>query len=92
MSYHVENRSYPEFERRIRNRFNINTESEIPCPECGGTMYLVDEGFEETYMFDGTMERDERYYCDDCNTFADVTQVYKPTVRRVKVMQDVWDE
>ena len=92
MSYHIEDRSYPEFERRIKREFDVNTVSEIACPCCDGTMYLVDMDFDEEYMFDGTMERDERYYCDDCCTFADVTQVYVPTVRKVKVMQDVWDE
>lgn len=92
MSYHIEDRSYPEFERRIKRKFDINTESEIACPNCDGTMHLVDVGLEEAYMFDGTMERDERYYCDDCNTFANITQVYEPTVRRVKVMQDVFED
>lgn len=92
MSYHVEDRSYPEFERRIKRKFDVNTVSEIACPNCDGTMYLIDNDVDEAYMFDGTMERDERYYCDDCNTFADITQVYEPTVRRVKVMQDVFDD
>ena len=92
MSYHVEERSYPEFEREIAAAFDINSESELPCPKCGGKLYLVDVGMEEEYMFDGMMERTERYYCDDCGTFADVTQVYVPTLRKVRVAQDVWDD
>ena len=92
MGYRVEDRSYPEFERRIEHYFDINTVSEVPCPRCDGTMLLVDVGSDEKYMLDGRMERTERYYCDDCNTFADVTQVYEPTVRKVKVMQDVFED
>jgi hypothetical protein len=91
MSYKVIDMSYPEFEARIIAGFDISCESELPCPRCGGTMFLMDPGFEEQYMFDGTMERSERYYCDDCCTFADVTQVYRPTERRVSVKQDVFD-
>lgn len=90
--YRTEDRSYPELERGIEEDFDINTATELGCPNCGGTMLLVDNGLEEEYFLDGRMERSDRFYCDDCGTFADVTQVYAPTVRRVSVKQDVFEE
>lgn len=92
MSYHVEDRCHPDFERWAKRHIDVNTTSEVPCPHCDGTMYLVDNGVDEAYMFDGTMEREERYYCDDCGTFADVVQVYKPASMRVSVKQDVFED
>jgi len=91
MDYHVEDRSYPEFESRIIADFDM-TNLELRCPKCNCLMAYVDGMSDEQYMPDGTMERFERFYCDDCGTFADITQVYQPTVRRVSVMQDVWED
>ena len=92
MGYRVEDRSYPEFEQWAKSNIDVNDTDEVPCPHCGGTMLIEDCGTEEQYMFDGTMERAERYYCDDCGTFADVVQVYKPVSMRVSVMQDIFED
>jgi len=91
MNYHVEDRSYPGFEKEVMALPTINDVDGMECPRCGGRMDWVQMNMEEEYTDEG-FELTERFYCDDCCTFADVTQVYAPTVRRVKVIQDVFDE
>ena len=91
MSYHVEGRSYPDFEADVKALPTVNDTDGMECPNCGGRLGWVDGNMDEEYTTDG-FELTERFYCDDCCTFADVTQVYAPTERRVKVMQDVFGE
>ena len=90
MSYHVEDRSYPEFEKEVMTLPTINDTDGMECPRCGGRLCWCCDNMDEEYTEEG-FERTERFYCDDCGTFVDVTQVYEPTVRRVEIMQDVWD-
>ena len=91
MSYHMEERSYPEFEKEVAALPGI-IDQKLACPRCGKDMRWCGDCPDERYMRNGTFESEERYYCDNCGTFADVTQVYAPTTRKVKVMQDVFDD
>jgi len=86
----------PTLNAIIRNVKDIDNIDRLPCPRCSGQMERIDNGcypFEE-YKANGTFERTERYYCEneDCCTWANVTQVYKPSDRRMKVIRDVFDE
>lgn len=91
MDYKVENRSYPEFEKDVIDAFDI-LHDEPCCPECGFRMGRTHETLDEEYTTGGRFELKQRYYCENCNTFADVTQVYRPAERRVTVHQDVFEE
>ena len=88
--YHVEDRNYPDFEKEVISLPTINDTDGMECPNCGGRMDWFDGNMDEEYT-DGGFELTERFYCYDCGTFADVTQVYAPTVRKVVVKQDVFD-
>ena len=63
----------------------------LPCPYCNEQMFKVDNGcypFEE-YLGNGWFERTERFFCDNCYTWAHVTQEYAPASRRMVVNRDV---
>jgi len=80
---------YTEAVNKLRSVFDADT---IECPQCGGSMYYVDSSDFEEYKADGTFEESLRFYCDCCSTFADVTQVYAPVARKVKVQHDVFED
>lgn len=93
MNYRVEDRFYPEFEKSVEKLSGaMANHANLVCPECGGDMMKILEYREERYMPNGTLENENRYYCDGCGTFADVTQIYKPSERYVFVKQDVYYE
>ena len=96
MSYHTENVKVTPTLRTIVRFVDICNIDRLPCPCCNGQMLLVDNGcypFEE-YKPNGDFERTEKYYCENesCNTWADVTQTYTPSDRRMKVMRDVFED
>lgn len=91
MTYHIERRSYPDFEKEIMALPTIEDADGMECPCCGNRLEWAAENMEEEYTDDG-FERTERFYCYDCETFVDVTQVYTPTTRRIVVKQDVFDD
>ena len=94
MSYHTENVKVTPTLKTIVKFVDIGNIDRLPCPYCNGQMMRVDNGNypHEEYKPDGDFERTERYYCDNCCTWADVTQTYTPTDRRMKVMRDVFDD
>ena len=95
MSYHVEKRSTtPAIDAIVSNVRRLSSIDRLPCPGCKGQMWKVDNGDYpyETYSKGGRFYRTERFYCDDCGTFADVKQEYTPVQRTVSVYQDVHDD
>ena len=91
MSYHVEDRRYQDFEKEVETLPSIEDVEGMECPECGGKLDWVCDDMNEEYTEEG-FEHTERFYCFDCGTFVDVTQVYKPTNRYVLVKQDVFED
>ena len=61
----------------------------LNCPKCGGVMIWEDaQGPDEFYGEDDNgmfFTSTERYSCDECGAFADITQVYVPKTRLVAV-------
>lgn len=92
MSYHVEKRDYPNFVVKVEQVDDISNVDGMDCPRCGETLRLAEIGHDEQYTMEGWFERTERFYCDTCGTFADVTKRYEPTVRVVELYQDVFDD
>ena len=74
---------------------NVDDFERLPCPYCNEQMWRVDN---DDYPFyerkpHGKVERTEHYHCENCGSYADIVSVYTmQDRRRVKVMQDVWEE
>ena len=82
-----------QYTEEIEKLNSIFDTEAVPCPQCGKReMYYVDSSEVEEYTSNGTFENTERYYCDNCGTFADVTQVYVKAGRRVVVQHDEFDD
>jgi hypothetical protein len=96
MSYHVEKRMSTPVLDAIVKGVEVGKElgDRLPCPGCHGQMWLVDNGDypHEEYRSDGWFVRTERYYCEECETFADVMTSYEPYRRSIAVFQDVIDD
>ena len=88
----VEDRSYPDFEKDVEALPTIHDVEGMECPCCGDKLGWPRGYMDEVYTDEGNFELTERFYCDGCGTWADVTQVYEPTVRRVMVKQDMYIE
>ena len=74
---------------------NVDSFDRLPCPNCNDQMWLVDNGDYpiERYKGNGMFVRTDRFCCDKCDTYADITSVYERRgTRKVKVMQDVYEE
>lgn len=94
MGYHVEERQYEDCKKDIMALPEVTDVEGMECPCCGDRLEMVDDRHFpiEEYADDGNFERMELFYCSECGTFCEVTQVYEPTVRRVEFKQDVYDD
>jgi hypothetical protein len=73
----------------IRNVEDFDDIDRLPCPNCSGQMLRVDNGdFPREEYIHERFERTERFRCENCEAWADVTQIYRQDVRRVIVAQD----
>lgn len=95
-NYTVKNRKPSKLTKAIANGVESLQDigEHIPCQGCNGQMWRVDNGDYPHYepVDDGRILRvTERYYCDDCNTWAEFTQIFRADCILVSVSQDVWD-
>lgn len=83
--------SSPTMTAIVDNVENFDDIDRLPCPYCNGQMLRVDNGDypHEQYKNNGWFARTERFYCENCWTWAEVTQTYRPEGRFVKVRRDM---
>ena len=83
--------NYLDFEKEVASLPTITDVDGIECPICGSKLMWMQDRIDEQYL-DDCFEQVERFYCDDCGTRVDVTQVYVPTEKRVDIEQGVLGE
>lgn len=95
MSYHVEFVTpTPTLGAIVSGVKKIDDIDRLPFPYCNEQMLRVDNGDypHEEYMSSGVFKRTEKFYCDNCLTWADVSQFYEPNGRTMTVKRDVFDD